>query len=85
MLNSSLIGRTVPTGLPCGGSMTIVSVSIEPGITTGLPTICCDLLWSGTGSDDLDGCTTVGSLAPGTALWALLERQGAQDINTGDE
>lgn len=75
MLNSSLIGRVLPTGLPCGGTITIIAVSIDKGFVSGLPVITCELAWN-TGNPVLDEGTTVGSLAPGTMLWSQLNAAG---------
>ncbi len=78
-LQSSIVGRTVPTGLPCGGYMTVQRVAVERGFVDDMPVIVAELLWSGTGSDVLDGSVTIGSLAPGTALWSQLAAAGPVD------
>lgn len=75
MLNSSLIGRVLPTGYPCGGTITIVSVEVHDGWKDGLPTISCGLKWD-TGNPILDANISVGSLAPGTMLWDALSAAG---------
>lgn len=76
MLSSTIVGRVLPNAMPCGGTITVLSVAVEGGWYGCLPVICCELLWSGTGNEDLDDSVTIGSLAPGTALWAALADAG---------